>query len=145
MGILVVYGEGPRPDHEFIPTDELGNRGLRTGEKLTFNGENALITKLTQLSEGKSRAIVYFTQGAGELELKDTARAPDRGLAVLSERLEKANYQVRELRFDDPTFKAVPDDAAAVGIDSTAPPLHLGRRLALWRSCRTAAETETTT
>src|SRR6266481_1258064 len=123
MGILVVYGEGPRPDHEFIPTDELGNRGLRTGEKLTFNGENALITKLTQLSEGKSRAIVYFTQGAGELELKDTARTPDRGLAVLSERLEKANYQVRELRLDDPTFKAVPDDAAVVVIARPSRPL----------------------
>src|SRR5260370_7257629 len=116
MGILVVYGEGPRPDHEFIPTDELGNRGLRTGEKLTFNGENALITKLTQLSEGKSRAIVYFTQGAGEWELKDTARAPDRGLAVLSERLEKANYQVRELRLDGPTVKTVPHHAARLVI-----------------------------
>jgi gliding motility-associatede transport system auxiliary component len=123
MGILVVYGEGPRPDHEFIPTDELGNRGLRTGEKLTFNGENALVTKLTQMSEGKSRSIVYFTQGAGELELKDTARVPDRGLAVLSERLEKANYQVKELRLDDPTFKAVPDDAAVVVIARPSRPL----------------------
>src|SRR6266851_2692311 len=95
MGILVVSGSEPQPEHEFIPTDELGNRGLRTGEKLTFSGESALISKLTQLSEGKSRAIVYFTQGAGELELKDTSRDPDRGLAMLSERLEKANYQVR--------------------------------------------------
>jgi hypothetical protein len=73
-GILVVYGSEPRPDHEFIPTDELGNRGLRTGEKLTFSGESALISKLTQLSEGKSRAIVYVTQREGELELKDNRR-----------------------------------------------------------------------
>jgi hypothetical protein len=126
MGILIVYGSEPHPEHEFITTDELGSRGLPrrgTPEKLTFSGENALITKLTQLSEGKSHPIVYFTQGAGELELKDTSRDPDRGLAVLSERLEKANYQVKELRLDDPTLKAIPEDAAVVVIARPSRPL----------------------
>jgi hypothetical protein len=96
---------------------------LRTGEKLTFSGESALISKLTQLSEGRLRPIVYFTQGAGELELKDTSRDPDRGLAMLSERLEKANYQVKELRLDDPTLKSIPDDAAVVVIARPSRPL----------------------
>jgi len=123
MGILVVYGSGPQPDHEFIPTDELGNRGFRTGDKITFSGENALITKLTQLSEGKARPIIYFTQGAGELDLKDNSRDPDRGLAILSERLEKANYQVKALPLDDPTLKGIPDDAAVVVIVRPSRPL----------------------
>jgi hypothetical protein len=117
LGILVVYGSEGREQHEFVFRDELGTADRTSPDKFSFEGENALITKIRLLTEGKSRAIVYFAQGDGELDLKDSnAAAPDRGLALLVERLEKANYQVKELRLDDPTLDRIPDDAGVVVI-----------------------------
>jgi hypothetical protein len=117
LGILVVYGGEGREEHEFVFRDELGTADRMSPDKFSFEGENAVITKIRLLTEGKSRAIVYFAQGDGELELKDSNRAaPDRGLALLVERLEKANYQVKELRLDDPTLDRIPADAGVVVI-----------------------------
>jgi hypothetical protein len=117
MGILLVYGKEGSQEHEFISRQDLFKQDPRSPEKFTFEGENALITSLRLLSEGRSKAVVYFSQGEGELELKDTNEsAPDRGLGQLRERLEKTNYQAKELRLDDPTRDRVPDDAALVVI-----------------------------
>lgn len=115
MGLLIVYGKEGSEQHEFIFREELGTADRMSPNKFSFEGENALITKIRLLTEGKSRAVVYFSQGEGELGLKETnSAAPDRGLALLVERLEKANYQVKELRLDDPTLDRIPEDAAIV-------------------------------
>src|SRR5262249_31939687 len=70
---------------------------------------------------------IYFTQGNGELDLNDQERRLDRGLEVLRERLEKANYQVKGLQLvgvdvgkkEDARLvvsTVVPEDAAVVVI-----------------------------
>src|SRR5947209_5091657 len=124
LGILVVYGKEGSEQHEFVFRDELGTADRMSPDKFSFEGENALITKIRLLTEGKSRAIVYFAQGDGELDLKDSnSAALDRGLALLVERLEKANYQVRELRLDDPTLDRIPPDAGVVVIARPSQPL----------------------
>jgi len=85
------------------------------------------MTAITTLEEGK-KPIVYFTQGNGELDLNDTApRTVDEGSGLLADRLRKANYEVKGLRFSAAgagaqiganmvTAKDVPDDASVVVI-----------------------------
>jgi hypothetical protein len=117
MGILLVYGKQGTEEHEFISRDDLGKQDPRSPEKFTFEGENALMTSVRLLTEGKSKAVIYFAQGDGELELKDhNESTPDQGLGLLQERLDKSNYQVKELRLNDPTLHQIPDDAAIVVI-----------------------------
>jgi hypothetical protein len=115
-GILIVYGSEPKEEHEFINRKDLFTEDPRTS-KFSFQGENALITKLTVLTEGKSRSVVYFTQGDGELDFKDlNTTRPDEGLGQLKDNLQKANYDVKELRLDDPLLKRIPEDAEIVVI-----------------------------
>jgi hypothetical protein len=122
LGILIVYGNEPKEDHEFIQYDDLAERGP-TPQKFLFQGENAFIEKLNSLTEGKSRATVYFTQGSGELDLNDTDTGKeDRGMGVLKDRLQKGNYDVKELALD-PTTTRVPEDAAVVVIARPSLPL----------------------
>ena len=84
------------------------------------------MTALNALEEGKSRPVVYFTQGNGEQDLTD-ANSPEegKGLGALRERLQKANYDVKGLKFGpvanvktkDPLIiisDRVPDDAETV-------------------------------
>jgi hypothetical protein len=121
-GLLVVYGveaEGKEPEWDFIKYDDLvtepstGMRGMPSA-KYTFKGENALMKTLVYLSEGKTRAVVYFTQGNGELDLDDrSVERVDAGLGVLSERIGKSNFDVKPLRFGTGT-REVPADADAV-------------------------------
>lgn len=118
-GVLLVTGTKPDVLQEFIDRRDLFKSDLDPGTRrprVRFQGENALLTKLNYLKEGKARPIVYFTQGNGELELTnfDTA-TPDRGLGLLRERIEKGGYEVKELKFGPETDK-VPEDAAAVVI-----------------------------
>jgi hypothetical protein len=124
MGILVVYTKEGREEHEFIPRDDLGTADRSSPDKFSFKGEDELMKKLRLLTEGKSRATVYFAQGDGELELNDSnTAAPDRGLGVLKERLERANYQVKELLLTSPTLDKIPEDAAILVIARPARPL----------------------
>jgi hypothetical protein len=121
-GILIVYGAEPKEQHEFINRPELVAQW--GPNKFNFQGENALMNKLTTLTEGKSRSMVYFAQGDGELELNDSNTAvADRGLGVLKENLQNANYDIKELRLDDPTLKRIPDDAEIVIIARPTKPL----------------------
>jgi hypothetical protein len=126
-GVLLLYGTDPEVTNEFIKFDELTNRQLSMGadEKrhVEFKGENALIGKLSFLTEGKARPKIYVTQGNGELDLNnaDTSRV-DVGLGLLRDRLGRTNYEVKELKFDATTDK-VPDDAGIVVVARPTKPL----------------------
>jgi hypothetical protein len=124
VGLLVVYGSDPREEHEFIGVEDLVSQDQGGAKKYYFKGEDELVKKLTYLSQGKSRALVYFAQGDGELDMNDmSAQAPDRGMGVLKDRLQKANYEVKELRLDDPTLRQIPADADVVVIARPTQPL----------------------
>jgi len=70
--------------------------------------------KINYLEEGKAKATVYFTQGNNELALNAANPAgANPGLSNLKERLEKAGYEVKELKFG-PESDKVPADAAVV-------------------------------
>jgi hypothetical protein len=120
-GLLVTYetSEG-KTDHQFIRSDEMyeSPRQMerpRPGGR-QFKGEEALITAIDYLMEGKSRATVYFTQGNGELDITGSKSGrPEEGAAALVERLRKSNYDVKPLQLGPLADKpSVPDDASVV-------------------------------
>lgn len=94
--------------------------GTRPGDsERVFKGEQALVSAITSLQEGKANPVVYFTQDSGELALDDSSRDPDRGLFSLRSRLEKTNFTVKDLNLTaDPKtgLARVPDDATVVVI-----------------------------
>jgi hypothetical protein len=114
-GLIVVYGTEPNTSFQFIPRKELGSDiGTDENFRFSFKGEAALAGALTYLSEGKTKAIVYFTQGHGELDLADKGgERREGGMGLLVDALEKSNYEAKPLTFGADTT-AVPDDAAMV-------------------------------
>jgi hypothetical protein len=86
---------------------------------MAFQGEARLVRELLFLLEDKTRPVVYFTQGHGELEVSPPpAGAQPRPAGVrpapaVREAREKNNVDVRPLTFDL-TAPKVPDDAAVV-------------------------------
>lgn len=138
-GMLIVYGTDPDIQHQFIRMDEIvdaggGPRmGMGASRSHTFKGEDALISALSSLEEGKTRPVVYFTQGQGELDITDVDRSEmDQGAGALRERLEKSNYEVKGLQFGEGgkaktpmivVSSRVPDDAAMVVIAGPRNPL----------------------
>src|SRR5262249_51682440 len=88
-GILLVSGTEPNQDSEFIRLEEMVNDLDRSHS--TFQGEYALMTKLNTLLEGKTKHIIYFTQGDGEPSLDEAGK--DLRLGVLRSRLEGSDYQ----------------------------------------------------
>jgi hypothetical protein len=132
-GMLVVY-EGPdgkeitqfmkkTPDIE----DASMGMGARPGEsERVFKGEQALVSAITILQEGKANPVIYFTQDNDELKLDDSSREPQRGLATLRTRMEKDNFTVKDLSLtpDPKTGVAkVPDDATVVVITGPQQPM----------------------
>jgi hypothetical protein len=118
VGVLVVHGTKPNETSQFIKAEELAENSSGPGsdKSYVFKGENALLNALTYLSSGKSRAVVYFTQGNGELDLNDQDRRNfDTGLGVLQEELNKINYQTHPLNLD-PKTTSIPEDADIVVI-----------------------------
>jgi ABC-type uncharacterized transport system len=115
-GALVIYGTPPEENHRFIPMDDLYSFDNMGSRELKFKGEDAIMTALSALSEGKSKPVVYFTQGHGELDLNnsDPSRL-DEGAGALKSRLEKRNYDVKPLELGAASPK-VPDDASIVVI-----------------------------
>jgi hypothetical protein len=122
---LLVVGEGDA-DHQFIRKDDL-YEFAPMGKRPPFKGEDALVTAINTLVEGKARAVVYFTQGNGELDIGvggEPGQRPEQRATELVRRLEKANYDVKGLRLGriapketNPrlvTATQVPDDATAV-------------------------------
>src|SRR5262249_18302286 len=78
-GVLVVYGgdtgQKTPPDDAFIPANKLidvkADRQREGRETIEFLGEDLLMTELRFLSRGGVRPAVYFTQGRGELDIRD--------------------------------------------------------------------------
>src|SRR5262249_41439176 len=105
------------------------------GGRFNFKGEDALMTALNRLEEGKSKSVVYFTQGNGEMDLSDTASGEEgKGLGALRERLQKGNYEVKGLQFSEVAdvksknpliviSNRVPDDAEMVVVAGPRMPL----------------------
>jgi hypothetical protein len=139
-GLLVVYGPEGKEEHQFITYNDLMTNitdSDRPGDKprMMFKGEDALISALNSLEEGKTRAVIYFTQGNGEPDINDSGTGPNsQGMGVLRERLQKANYEVKGLQFtpvagvgesSGPIVSSnkVPDDAVVVVIAGPRNPL----------------------
>jgi hypothetical protein len=133
IGLLVVSGTEPQEDFQFIRFDELyqalpGDPRSQRRE-YSFKGEDALISAINYLDQGKNKPIVYFLQGHGELDISrsiDASRPTQKG-DQLRAHLEKANYDVKALRISDvqpadagerqeTVAKEVPEDATAVVI-----------------------------
>jgi hypothetical protein len=127
-GMLLVYGNKPDEETEHIKLADLRTSRMRMdgSTDTTFQGEYALLSAVTSLYEGKSRPVVYFTQGNGELDFRGTPdRASSMGLFI--EELSKSNYELRPLPFGpkaaEEDFKGVPDDAEVVVIAGPRRPL----------------------
>jgi hypothetical protein len=115
-GVLIVYGDEKGAPASFIKKDEIikENFAGRGEQSQTFEGEARLMTELAFLSENKQKTIVYFAnQNAGEFDLNDADPRKDTAIGTLKRRLEKRNYDVRQLKFEV-AEPAVPDDAAIV-------------------------------
>jgi hypothetical protein len=104
-GLIVEYGIPGKAEHQVIKASEIfvsdptSMRGPGSRPRFIFKGEDALMTALNALEEGKSKPVVYFTQGNGELDLNDFDSAPDGyGASELKNRLQKANYEVKGLQ-----------------------------------------------
>jgi hypothetical protein len=117
-GILVVMDAGKdKEKSEFIKSSELVKDvpdpiGRQRG-KFLFTGENAFLNAIAALIEGK--VVVYFTQGAGEMSLLPSMdeRVQRGSVSKLAERLQRKNFEFKELKFD-PGVKTVPKDADVV-------------------------------
>jgi hypothetical protein len=124
-GLLLVYGTDPNVSYEFVKmTDMFSQEPDRSGgsqSKFLFKGEDALITKLNYLTEGKTKSVIYFTQGNGELDMNDSS-TPERGIGRLKDQLQRSNYEVKELKFG-PESAAIPPDAAVIVIARPTTPL----------------------
>jgi hypothetical protein len=78
---------------------------------LKFKGEGALVNALKLFIEGK-KPVIYFTQGHGEPELRDTRG--NEGLGFLAEQLEKKNFELKTHKFGAVEAAPVPSDADVV-------------------------------
>jgi hypothetical protein len=117
-GVLVVYGSAGNETHDFIKSSDLfeTNMADESGRRFVFKGENALLNSLTFLSGGKKKAMVYFTQGNGELAFNERqANRIDVGMGMLIDELNRVNYETRELAVSADTDK-IPEDADMVVI-----------------------------
>jgi hypothetical protein len=143
VGMLVVSGTEPKEDSQFVKRDDLYEsppfdpmRRSRRREEPTFKGEDALMTAIKYLDEGKTKPVIYFLQGHGEYDVSSgigAGRARQRA-DDLRNQLEKANHQVKALSLSkaaaakegDSNFvvaEQVPDDAAVVVILGPRTPL----------------------
>jgi hypothetical protein len=120
MGLLVAAGAGDKAT--FINADELfgrtqGQRGAQG--RLQFQGESRILREVLFLTENKAKAVVYFTQGAGEIAIARDPAGGEIGLPRMGEQLKAQlaadGTEVKALVFDptNPNPK-VPDDATLV-------------------------------
>lgn len=135
-GMLVVWDPAGENSHLFIKryADGPDDLGLEDQPRMTmreddsisnFRGEQALLTALGELSEGKAKSVIYVTQDSGEFSLTDNLPPGgqrdrrSRSLSLLRTKLEKAGYKVEPWQLgavDEKTrqTKPIPDDAAVV-------------------------------
>jgi hypothetical protein len=101
LGLLIVYGEEGKAEHQVVKGSEIfaADPSSGRGDRFIFKGEDALMTALNYLEEGKAKSVVYFTQGNGELDINDSGSSqPGKGLGALRDRLQKANFEVKGLQ-----------------------------------------------
>lgn len=133
-GLLVIYGEAKDEIHQFIKQDDLYEAARGRGGREGFKGEDALMSTIAYLAEGKTKSVVYFTQGNGELDISGGMMGgrPERGASELVRELEKNIYEVKRLFLGlggrqsgprDVVSDKVPDDAAAVIVAGPQQPL----------------------
>lgn len=137
-GLLVLYGEDKEQSYQFIKADELYERaGMARDRRPDFKGEDALMTTIGFLSEGKSKPMIYFTQGNEELDIGAAGFAaglrPEQRGSSLVRKLEEMNFDIKGLmlgsvgRPADPNkvivADKVPDDAAVVVVAGPRKPL----------------------
>jgi hypothetical protein len=119
MGLLVAAGSGDKAT--FINADELfgrtpGQRG--SPGRMQFQGESRILREVLFLTENKTKAVIYFTQGAGEIGIVPNAGG-EIGIPRMGEQLKAQlaadGTEVRPLTIDptSPNPK-VPDDASIV-------------------------------
>ncbi len=127
-GVLLTVGEDEKR-HTFLREDEF-TESVPSGARReqVFVGESRLLRELAFLAENKQKAVVYFTQSSGELDIggggmgrEDTA-SPAASGARIKAFLEKNYLDVRPLTFD-PKDAKVPDDAAVVVVAEPRGPL----------------------
>jgi hypothetical protein len=113
--VLLIYDNGSSIEHRVVPQNELVEEGGRPGrESYKFLGEDAIISKLDGLLEGKQEAaVLYFTQANGELGLTRTEQERNVGLSELKRLLEGRKFQVKPLALK-PGDSSIPNDARMV-------------------------------
>ncbi len=115
-GVMLEYDTGDKTKKwQLIRQDDLASRDFQrrnTGDRppIQFKGEGAITSALSFLIEGK-KAVVYITQGNGEPDWNDN-RSPE-GLGFFKDRLEKRDFDVKDLKFGT-VQAAVPPDAEIV-------------------------------
>jgi hypothetical protein len=119
-GVLLVYGTKPNTVHDFIKRSDLFEQKFsgEASRQFAFKGENALLNSLTFLSSGKKKAVVYFTQGNGEMDFngrQSDERGLDGGMGILIDELNRINYDCHDLTVTANTDK-IPEDADIVVI-----------------------------
>ncbi len=134
-GLLVLYGDDKDAAFQFLKQEELYDMAeAARGKRPPFRGEDALMSAISYLSEGKSKAVVYFTQGNGELDVSGGLGdvRPDQRAGALVRQLEKGNYEIKGLvlgqvgREGNPKVVVadkVPEDAAVVVVAGPQRPL----------------------
>lgn len=128
LGVLLVVDDDASRSSFLRGSDLFTQEGGRgRAPQVAFQGEARLVRELMFLSEGKTRPIIYFTQGHRELEIAPPPDVEARPTGVrtatqLRAALERKNVEVRPLVFDlaDPK---VPDDAAVVVVADPQAPL----------------------
>jgi len=127
---LVEYGGDEKKDFQFLRKEDLFEQAFDDERKpiSRFKGEDALMTALNFLDEGKKQPVIYFTQGNEELSIDaGGSENPATKATILRNLLDKSNYQVKGLRLvpvegspgTDLNMVAstkIPEDAAAVVI-----------------------------
>ncbi len=119
-GILLVAGEDESA-FAFIRDSDLGESQLGRQSRDVFQGEARLTRELLFLAEGKTKAVVYFTAGSGELSVAPGDRS-QRAASRLRTVLEKNNVEVKTLTAGIENV-TVPDDAAMVVVADPTQPL----------------------
>jgi hypothetical protein len=117
-GLLVVYGPdtgevNKPPPNAFIPAGSLtetrpvGRNEPGEPPKVfrEFKGEDLLMTELRTLARGGEQSVIYFTQGHGELDIRDNEPGTINGAGLFVELLKKKRYQVRGLVWGPPPKK----------------------------------------
>jgi hypothetical protein len=120
LGLLVVYGSDQKPVYDFIkypdlysiPQQDPRNPNADSGS-FQFLGEAQLIKTITFLSEGKSQAGVFFTQGNGELSIDDKNPGSVAGVGTLWDETAKGNFKLDKITLDRNT-KKIPQEADVV-------------------------------